>query len=198
MSKLTSKFSQGKIYKIISTDCNDVYIGSSSVPYLSTRLAIHKYQYKLWLNDNFYYCSSFKLFVYNHPNTCSIELIENYPCRSKKELRKRERYWQEQLPNCINQKKAYMSNKERLQSIKNYQQSPHYRKLKREYYQKNKTILKKNQHAWYLKNRKRIIKCQQEWNKKNKEYRQKYLKKYYRKNKQAKLKYQNEYNKNKK
>ena len=80
-------YQNGKIYKIISNETTKYYIGSTIFD-LEIRLEGHKKAYKRFLDgysyDNF---SSFELLKLGDVR---IELIENYPCNSKKELEMRE------------------------------------------------------------------------------------------------------------
>lgn len=83
-------FQEGKIYKLSSPDHEQYYIGSTTQT-LSRRLSHHLTN----KNDR---CSSHLLGV-----NLKIELIENYPCKTRKELNKREGEIQrEHLDNLIN------------------------------------------------------------------------------------------------
>ena len=80
-------YTESKIYKILNTIDNEVYVGSTIEP-LSKRMYKHRHdserrpQYKLYEHmqrlgkSNFY-----------------IELIETYPCKSKEELLAKEGEW---------------------------------------------------------------------------------------------------------
>ena len=57
-------YSNGKIYKITSFQTDDIYIGSTCNPYLSTRFSKHKNNYKSYLNGDFNYISSFEIMKY--------------------------------------------------------------------------------------------------------------------------------------
>lgn len=83
-------YQQGKIYLITAGKYR--YIGSTTQKLLSTRLAEHKSHYRQWVAGKKGYCTSFALVKYSH---VKIELIEDFPCRSKKQLRERENYWME-------------------------------------------------------------------------------------------------------
>jgi len=90
----------GKIYKIVDNTNESIYIGSTCEPILSRRLAGHVANYKT-------YCGSEnkKTFVTSYDiiknDNYYIELIELYPCNSKDELLKRERYYIQTL-DCVN------------------------------------------------------------------------------------------------
>ena len=79
-------YSQGKIYKIISTDCDDVYYGSCTIP-LNVRLSIHKAKYNMYLKGNYHYVTSFGII---DKGNYEIVLVENYPCENEIELEMRE------------------------------------------------------------------------------------------------------------
>ena len=82
-------YSKGKIYKIECNLTNDVYYGSTTYKYLSSRLAKHKYSRK---------CSA-KQIIDRGNFTCKV--IEEFPCKSRQELETRER-WYIENNQCIN------------------------------------------------------------------------------------------------
>lgn len=134
-----SDYSQGKIYKLYIRGLEEVcYIGSTTNT-LSERLCIHRHQAK---NDNQNKCASTCLF--EDDNEVIIELLENYPCVSKKDLETRERYWLEQFPDCVNKniptrgwkERWYANHQHNLQKHRewletNKAQQAEYRKAKR-------------------------------------------------------------------
>lgn len=77
-------YKNGKIYKIGYG--NDIYIGSTTAP-LSQRMAQHRYTYK----NNLKKISVHSIFDKHGIENCCIELIELYPCRSKKDLERQEK-----------------------------------------------------------------------------------------------------------
>lgn len=81
-------YTNGKIYTIRTCDTNKFYIGSTTTT-LTKRFYAHKQCYKLYKEGNIVYVSSYKLFDIDI-NNCFIELLELYPCSSKKELYIRE------------------------------------------------------------------------------------------------------------
>jgi len=120
----------GKIYKLYSKQQNITYIGSTAMYYLSQRLVTHKSSHKRYLNNKSKssYTTSFKIL---ECEDYKIELLENYPCANKKQLKDRERYYIENNE-CVNKcipnrthaeynKKWYQDNKERiLEQTKEY------------------------------------------------------------------------------
>ena len=118
-------YSLGKIYKIVGN--GKVYVGSTTRPLLSQRLAKHKSEYKCWINGKGHICSSVECIT--DPD-CYIELLELCPCRCIDELMKCEGKWIRELE-CVNrniagqtQKEYYEANKETiLQKGKAYRES---------------------------------------------------------------------------
>ena len=103
-----NKYSRGKIYKIepFNGDDGDIYIGSTTKKYLSSRLAGHISLYKCYKKSKFVSkVSSIYLFEKYGFENCQIYLIENYPCESKNELHTREGYYIKTM-NCINKRVA--------------------------------------------------------------------------------------------
>ncbi len=88
-----------KIYKIRSDSTEQCYIGSTSQKYLTSRLSIHRYHYKKWIENNKNYISSFKIIKYD--DHC-IELISEHFNITKQELHKLEGELILQTPNCVN------------------------------------------------------------------------------------------------
>ena len=100
-----NKYQRGKIYKIVGSNHNKIYVGST-ISTLSQRLHQHKINKKQ--------CSS-KLLL--NDDKVEILLIKDFPCDSNKELRIRERYFWEKL-DCINTKCPYETPEEkRLRNI---------------------------------------------------------------------------------
>ena len=109
------KYRHGKIYKLTSNQTDMFYIGSTSLS-LKKRLSIHMSGYKRYLNDMNTYLTAYLVCSFND---CKIQLLENYPCANRKELEKREGYWQDQYPECCNKSKAGV---DQLSDIKKYQE----------------------------------------------------------------------------
>ena len=81
-----SKYQAGKIYKLISNNTDDIYIGST-IQKLCDRKAKHKYDYKRYLRNECNYTKAFEIIKYDD---CIIELILSYPCENRKELERKE------------------------------------------------------------------------------------------------------------
>lgn len=87
-----SSYASGKIYKITSPHTDKIYIGSTAQS-LERRMINHKHYYKH--NKGI---SSKPMFDSGDPQ---IELIEEYPCHTKKELLLREQYYMDLYKDCI-------------------------------------------------------------------------------------------------
>jgi hypothetical protein len=103
-------YKNSKIYKIISNESGDVYIGSTTQT-LAQRLAKHKNNYKRYLAGKGNKCTSYDIVK----DECEIVLIEKYPCDDKEELHKRERYWIENIT-CVNKYVPYRSKNEAVKA----------------------------------------------------------------------------------
>lgn len=139
-----TKFKKGKMYKLTNTIDDELYVGST-IQTLKQRMYNHNKHRKKK--------SHWK--VYKHLNqigwgNVSIELIEDYPCNSKKKLLKRERYWKDKLNSKLNERKPYISNKERKKEARN--RSSEWRKNK-----DNIIKAKKVKDEWYQRNKKKVL-----------------------------------------
>ncbi len=98
-----NKYSRGKIYKIVSDSCDEIYIGSTCEPTLARRLAKHRYNYNAYKKEEKCYMSSFKIL---ERGDYSIVLIKEYPCENKEQLFAKERHYIDKYKDaCINQRK---------------------------------------------------------------------------------------------
>ena len=90
-------YQEGKIYKIMNDESDEIYIGSTCSS-LAKRFGGHKTGYNAYKNNKTNYVTSFKILDY--PSS-KIILIELCPCNSKEELAAREAYYIKLLP-CVN------------------------------------------------------------------------------------------------
>ena len=89
-------YSQGKIYKVGVIGEEYCYIGSTTNT-LTERMYNHKTNAKYERQKKTACCVLFE-----DGKIPYIELLESYPCESKLELEKRERYWLEQTLHAVN------------------------------------------------------------------------------------------------
>ena len=107
----------GNIYKIVDNTNGNIHIGSTCLPYLSSRLQNHQSKYKLYLKG---LTNNMKSFEILKNEDYDIILLESYPCDDKMQLHARERHYIETLE-CVNRH--------------------HPTRTKEEYYQENKDSL---------------------------------------------------------
>jgi len=93
-------YNNSKIYKIITNNSDDIYIGSTCQP-LRNRLSKHITNLKLYKNGKGKYMKSFDVIEQgNH----DIILIENFSCNDKTDLHRKEREFIDRL-DCVNKTK---------------------------------------------------------------------------------------------
>lgn len=86
---MTSKYKNGKIYRIVSDSANLEWFGSTVQP-LNVRMASHRRYLKKFQDgkgEKMPYCDILM------QADAKIILVENFPCETKEELSKREQYW---------------------------------------------------------------------------------------------------------
>ena len=90
---MPKNYQQSKIYRLVSDEDDKIYIGSTQLKYLSTRLALFKQRLKEYEKNpdtsRYNYTTAYEILKYP---SVRIELIENYPCNSINELNTREGY----------------------------------------------------------------------------------------------------------
>jgi hypothetical protein len=130
-------YKNGKVYKITSTETEDVYIGSTCAT-LNTRLINHRSAFKKF---NHKVGSARNILKYAD---ATIELIENCPCDNKRELFAREGVITKNTPHCVNiQIQGRTMAEYRIDNAdKIKQQSVEYR-------EKNKDSLQAKYKVWY-------------------------------------------------
>ena len=109
-------YQNSKIYKIVDNTNNNIYIGSTTKPLLSQRLAQHCYSYKSWIKGYGRKFTSYDIIVNGNYD---IVLLELYPCNSKDELYAREKYYI-QNNNCVNKNNPLSTVQDALFYQKNY------------------------------------------------------------------------------
>lgn len=184
-------YQNGKIYKIINNENDDIYIGSTCSP-LSVRMALHRRHFKLYQQTQKNYITSFKILELT---TAKIILIENFPCNTKEELTAREAYYIRELL-CVNKciplrtdAEYRLDNLEAIQETKKkcYEENKeHYLEKARERREtENKEEVKKYKQEWYLKNKEKLSEQKKINYEANKEEVKARTKAYYEANKDA-------------
>ena len=112
-------YSQGKIYQILNTVTDDVYIGSTTTQHLCNRIKNHRSCAKQARNNH---CKLYQAFDQHGVDNFYIELIEKYPCECKEELTAREGYYMRQERPSLNTRiegrtstEYYQHNKAKIQ-----------------------------------------------------------------------------------
>jgi len=135
----------GQVYKIISDQCDCVYIGSTVYP-LEDRPKSHLSHYKRCKKGLIK--SNIRVNrIISQEGKIEIVLLEEYEYENKFELYSRERYWIEKTENCINKQLPGRTREEYLITTEYY----------KKYYQRNKKYLNEK-YKQYYHSKKNLIK----------------------------------------
>ena len=137
------KYLNGKIYKLIDNTNGNIYIGSTCLS-LKERLGNHKKHYNEYIKTDVKRTTSYNI-IKN--NDYKIELLENFPCKSKQELLNKEREYI-QNNKCLNMYRPILTNQEKLDYKKEW---------KKKNYIDNRDKLIIQQKKIYKKNRDEIL-----------------------------------------
>jgi hypothetical protein len=152
-------YGNSKVYKIISSQTDKIYIGSTTKKYLSSRMVEHRCHARAFENGTLGRVSSLDILQYDD---AQIVLLEAYPnCQSRDELRSKEQlYIDANKGICINKQNASGHN------IAKYKEN------KNAYYIANK----ERKRQYQLQNKQRIREQAQDnyWRKKHDEIDRKY------------------------
>jgi predicted GIY-YIG superfamily endonuclease len=116
-------YNGGKIYKITNPNSEKYYIGSTTKT-LNKRFSLHKSYYKMFKENK--HNNKLTVFDLFDLGECSISLLENFPCNTKKELLEREgqiiRQYKDNLLNKVingrTKTQYYRDNPEKINKIK--------------------------------------------------------------------------------
>ena len=146
----SDKYQNSKIYKITDHGYTECYIGST-FDALSNRFAKHRQGYNGYKNGKKKYCTAYSLFEKYGIDGLKIELMEEFPCQNREQLRKQEGF-HIQNNTCVNKlvagrslqessKAYYEKNKETtIEKMHRYSQN-HKEKIaeqKKQYYAEHK------------------------------------------------------------
>ena len=133
------KYQNGKVYKILNSETDDVYVGSTTQK-LSKRMTNHRTKLKpgriLRLYEKMREIGEDKFY---------IEPIEEYPCQNSEQLLKREGEWMRQI-GTLNENVPGRNNKQYKQEHKENikEREKHItKKTKNKYYKDKKNTIKK-------------------------------------------------------
>ena len=100
-----NKYQEGKIYKITSEKTEQVYVGST-VHSMMYRFAAHERLYKRQQEGKGKRKDKVTSFLILQHGDAKIELVESFPCETRKELLERELHWILTLPTVNKQRGA--------------------------------------------------------------------------------------------
>ena len=152
-------YEKGKVYCIRNYKSNDIYVGSSCQP-LCKRLSWHK------SSINKKNCTNYPLYVKMKElgKECFyIELLENYPCSNKEELRAREGHYIRKMGN-LNKRIENRNKKEWTKD--NYEKV---KASKDKYYQENRECVKERSKKHYEENKEAKTEYQRNYHETHKE-----------------------------
>ena len=154
-------YQNGKIYKLVSDKTDDIYIGSTCSK-LSDRLCKHKTP-----NNK----TSAKA-LFTDDAKVEIILIESCPCKSKDELRARERYYQTTMK-CINKNKTSCVKIDFSEGKKEWM---------KEYRKENKEHIKEQNKKYEEDNKEKIKERRKKYKEENRDIIKEKAKEYYKDN----------------
>jgi shikimate kinase len=170
------RYSKGKIYQIVAPN-GYKYIGST-ICSLVTRFGNHRRAYTAWKQGKERNTTVFSLFETHGVENCKIELVEDFPCSSKKELEKREGEVIKTIE-CINEiiagrtgEEYRIDNKEQLkEKFKIFYEQNRESQLQRvkDYYKQNQNRVKEQKKVYAQENADKIRERKKRYREANKE-----------------------------
>lgn len=116
---MRNKYNFSKIYKIINTETDDIYIGSTTQKYLSERLAGHRQKARNRKNKSKLY----KIMRTIGIDKFHIFLIRNVKCHNREELDKQEEIERKKQNATLNTNKCHTTENEKREFRKKYYQN---------------------------------------------------------------------------
>jgi len=137
-------YGNGKIYKIVSSYTDMIYIGSTTKKYLSQRMDTHRQDLIKWMNNKRNFVSSYPILLYEDAR---IVLLETYPCTCIDELRAREQHYINLYCDIVvNHHKAYTG----------LNKKEYHKQYDKQFYKNNKENKKQSAIQRYYANKKQI------------------------------------------
>jgi hypothetical protein len=181
----------GRIYKIVSSETDQVYVGSTTKT-LKRRLTGHKSKYNLYLKNEHHYITSFDILKFSD---AKIMLIHEGLFDTKDDLRRLEGQYMLATEHCVNKCIAGRTATERLEAniehLKRIQKL--YRELNKEaikqrnkvYHENHKDEHKQYKKEYYTLNKERLSKERHNYYEQNKEHIKEQVKRYAKDNAEA-------------
>jgi hypothetical protein len=170
-------YSLGKVYKIEPMNGGeegDIYIGSTALPMLCTRMGNHRNDYKRWKENKRGLTTVYKLFDKYGVENCHIVLLESISAETKDGLFACERKWI-QSQKCVNKFVSGRKPCEYRQDNKDAERIRHqkYREANldrvkansKEYDEKHKDTIRIRKQKYYLDNKEHILERCKEYQK---------------------------------
>jgi hypothetical protein len=142
-------YQRGKIYKIVCNTTGLTYYGSTTEPTLARRLSAHKGYYNYWKKGASKNMITSGKILEN--NNYEIVLVELYPCNSKDELHKRERFYIENNE-CVNKNIPTRTGYEYREEHKH-----EFREKSKKHYEDNREEIKEKSKKLYEENKEEIL-----------------------------------------
>ncbi len=145
----------GRIYRIVSSECDGVYVGSTTAQ-LKTRFCKHQNHYKRYLYGDGNFCTSYEIVKFTD---AKMELVHEGLFDSKKDMEKFEGDTIRTTPNAVNKRLAGRSKQQHYQD--NKETALQY---SQQYYADKKETIRQHQREYREANRDAInkhnnIKC---------------------------------------
>ena len=192
-------YSLGKIYKIIDNTTPMFYVGSTTYPKLSQRLAKHRSHLRQYEKGYGKYISAFEIL---NNGDYKIILLEDYPCENIDQLTSREQYWMDKLicDDMVNKSNAKGLNIEKLKQRNKEYKEAHKEEIakkgkeyrdsrKEELAQKQKEYRETHKEKEKVRHQKYRENNREQLAQKNKEYRETHKEQIAQKNKQYREKH---------
>lgn len=178
---MAPNYNNGKIYRLICED-GHFYIGST-VNSLSARLCGHKQSAKRETSPVYKHCVSIGW------ENVDIELIEEYPCNSRKELTSREDYYIQKYKHnkrCLNCIRAHVTPEERKEITHQYYQEHRDEIIQshREYVEENREIVTERRAKYRKENAEVLREKARKYAKEHPEWKKESRRKHYEENKE--------------
>lgn len=146
-------YKNGKIYKLINSVDDKIYIGSTAKT-LAARYSEHKYCASKFKNR----------MVYSHLNSIEWDnvkciLIENYPCKSSFELRKQERYHYRNTlkENLLNMDVPFQTKEDLKNNYDKHNNKPERKEYMKKYAIEHQEEIKRSKNKSYIKNQEKYL-----------------------------------------
>lgn len=159
----------GRVYKIVSSKSNKVYVGSTFYP-LTIRFNNHKSSYKRYKNGKLKtQCSSFDIFDSDGIENCKCEMIREYLVIDEHHLHAYEFLWMKKLHSVNIIEPMGKILKKQYNKLWREHNKEYIAETNAAYYEKNKERISKRSADYYQSNREHLLKKQKQYVNEHKE-----------------------------